>query len=171
MIFCLTVLNVSFCKIKRTNSLIQIKDVINRFEVSRATLHNWKKSKPKLYAYLLNYKKESDKANNLRDVNIVLEKYAKESIKPLFSYEEIFYMHAREFDLQDAQNMQKLFVKSCIKEMNEDFEFIINIYNKIKSLNIVERYILSLRLKKLKESKEHVTKEYIIHHFREFLKI
>lgn len=151
--------------------MIHVKDVINKFEVSRATLHNWKKSKPKLYTYLLNYKKDSDKANSLREVNIVLERYARESIKPLFLYEEVFYIHGREFDLQDVQNMQKLFIKSCAKEIDEDFEFIINIYNKINSLNIVEKYILSLRLRKLKESKEHISKEFITHYLKEFIVI
>lgn len=149
--------------------MIQIKDVINKFEVSRATLHNWKKSKPRLYAYLLNYKKDSDKANSLREVNIVLESYTKESVKPLFLYEEIFYMYGREFDLQDVQNLQKLFIKSCTEDMNKNFELIINIYNKISSLNIVEKYILSLRLRKIKESKEHISRELITHYLKEFI--
>jgi len=151
--------------------LIQIKDIVNKFEVSRATLRNWKKSKPNLYAYLFSYKKESDNADKLREINIVLEKYAKESIKPLFTYEEIFYIYGKIFELQDTKDIEKLFVESCAEDMNKDFEFIITIYNKIKNLNIVEKYILSQRLKKLKETKEKITKEYIIHNFREFLKI
>ena len=157
-----------FIKDRRSNSL-QIKDIISKFEVTRATLHNWKRTKPNLYDYLFAYKNQNNAQKHYRELTIILQKYAKESIDPIFSYEEIYFLYKKEFGLEDAQNLQSLFIHSCKDEFEDNFEYIIDIYNKIKNLNIVEKYILSSKLKKLKESREIITKGYIVHHFKEFL--
>lgn len=153
--------------------MIQIKDVIDRFEVSRATFHNWKKTKPNLYSYLLNYNDSTNiDGGKLREINIVLEKYAKESIKPIFTYNEISYICINELTFERIEDLEAAFIKFHINAISDNFDFIIEIYNKIKSLNIVEKYIFSERLrivnKKIKIKKEE-KKELLIHYFREFL--
>ena len=56
------------------NWMLSKKEISEKFEVTRTTLHNWKTTKPNLYNLLLN----SDGSNNeLREITIVLEKYSK----------------------------------------------------------------------------------------------
>lgn len=154
--------------------MIQIKDVIDKFEVSRATFHNWKKTKPNLYSYLLNYKDSNMEVGKLREINIVLEKYAKESIKPIFTYNEISFICTNELTFERVEDLEAAFIKSYKDTISDNFDFIIGIYNKIKNLNIVEKYIFSERLrivsKKIKIKKDE-KKELLTHYFREFIKI
>ncbi|MDP2894293.1 MAG: hypothetical protein Q8N78_08045 [Sulfurimonas sp.] len=154
--------------------MIQIKDVVDKFEVSRATFHNWKKAKPNLYSYLLNYKDSDIEVGKLREINIVLEKYAKESIKPIFTYNEISFICTNELTFERAEDLAAAFIKSHKDTISDNFDFIIEIYNKIKNLNIVEKYIFSERLrivsKKIKIKKDE-KKELLTHYFREFIKI
>jgi len=154
--------------------LIQIKDVVDKFEVSRATFHNWKKTKPNLYSYLLNYKDSDIEVGKVREINIVLEKYAKESIKPIFTYNEISFICTNEFTFERVEDLEAAFIKSHKDTISDNFDFIIEIYNKIKNLNIVEKYIFSERLrivsKKIKIKKDE-KKELLTHYFREFIKI
>ena len=64
------------------------KEITEKYEVTRTTLHNWKTTKPILYNLLLN----SDGSNNqVRELNIVLEKYSK-TINCNFLLEEIEYI-------------------------------------------------------------------------------
>ena len=57
------------------NWMLSKKEISEKFEVTRTTLHNWKTSKPNLYNLLLN----SDGSNNeLRELTIILEKYSKD---------------------------------------------------------------------------------------------
>ena len=64
------------------------KEITERFEVTRTTLHNWKTSKPNLYNLLLH----SDSSNNeLREITIILEKYSK-TIKSQFEIEEVEFI-------------------------------------------------------------------------------
>lgn len=67
--------------------MTSIKDIINKYEVSRATLHNWKTTKPNLYNLLLNLDGKNDE---LRELTIILEKYSK-TINPSFTLEDIFF--------------------------------------------------------------------------------
>ena len=68
--------------------MLKVKDVLEKYEVTRTTLHNWKTTKPNLYNLLLNPEDTNEK---LRDINIVLEKYSK-TIKSTFSEDDILFI-------------------------------------------------------------------------------
>ena len=46
--------------------MLKVKDVLEKYEVTRTTLHNWKTTKPNLYSLLLNSDGQND---DLRDKN------------------------------------------------------------------------------------------------------
>lgn len=145
------------------------KEITEKYEVTRTTLHNWKTTKPNLYNLLLN----SDGSNNqVRELNIVLEKYSK-TIRCNFFLEEIEYI--LNFDIEknfnEIEKLDTLFIESTSSDIKQNSEFILNIYQKIKSLNIVERYIFITRIKSVKKQKmkNSETQSVIKHYFREFL--
>ncbi|MFV7789570.1 hypothetical protein ACNO6Z_01820 [Aliarcobacter lanthieri] len=149
--------------------MTSIKDIISKYEVSRATLHNWKTTKPNLYNLLLNADGKND---DLRDINIVLEKYSK-TINSSFTFEDILFILELDLEnfVEEIEKLHTIYIEKTSKELNQNSEFILNIYQKIKSLNLVERYIFISRIKRVKWNKikemelETATK----HYFKEFL--
>ena len=96
--------------------MLSKKEISEKFEVTRTTLHNWKTSKPNLYNLLLN----SDGSNNeLRELTIILEKYSK-TINFSFSTEEIEYFLKLNLEnhkeYKKAKNKTKWF-KNCYKAL------------------------------------------------------
>jgi len=83
--------------------MLSKKEISEKFEVTRTTLHNWKTSKPNLYNLLLN----SDGSNNeLRELTIILEKYSK-SFDFDFAVDEIEYI--LKLNLENyLENIEKL---------------------------------------------------------------
>lgn len=58
------------------------------------------------------------------------------------------------------------------KELKENSEFVLAVYQKIQDLNLIERYIFISRIKSLRKEKIKQTdiKTAIKHYFKEFLK-
>ncbi|MGJ0338295.1 hypothetical protein [Aliarcobacter cryaerophilus] len=147
-----------------------IKDIINKYEVSRATLHNWKTTKPNLYNLLLN---SDGKNDELRDINIVLEKYSK-SIKSTFTIEDILFILKLNLEdyIDEVEKLHTIYIEKTSKILIRNSEFILDIYQKIQDLNLIERYIFISRIKSLRKEKIKQTdiKTAIKHYFKEFLK-
>ncbi|CAM3897285.1 hypothetical protein [Arcobacter cloacae] len=150
--------------------MTSIKDIINKYEVSRATLHNWKTTKPNLYNLLLNPEATNEK---LRDINIVLEKYSR-TIKCSFDEDDILFILNLTLEnfIDDIERLHTIYIEQTSKELKEKSEFILSIYQKIQNLNLIERYIFISRIKSLRKEKIKQTdiKTAIKHYFKEFLK-
>jgi hypothetical protein len=150
--------------------LTSIKDIISKYEVTRATLHNWKTTKPNLYNLLLNPEDTNEK---LRDINIVLEKYSK-TIKSTFSEDDILFILNLSLEnfVNEIEKLHTIYIEQTAKELKENSEFVLAVYQKIQDLNLIERYIFISRIKSLRKEKIKQTdiKTAIKHYFKEFLK-
>ncbi len=150
--------------------MTSIKDIISKYEVTRATLHNWKTTKPNLYNLLLNPEDTNEK---LRDINIVLEKYSK-TIKSTFSEDDILFILNLSLEnfVNEIEKLHTIYIEQTAKELKENSEFVLAVYQKIQDLNLIERYIFILRIKSLRKEKIKQTdiKTAIKHYFKEFLK-
>ena len=146
------------------------KEITEKYEVTRTTLHNWKTTKPNLYNLLLNSDGNNDQ---VRELNIILEKYLK-TIKSTFLVDEIEYI--LNFDIEknfnEIEKLDTSFIQFTSSDIKQNSEFILNIYQKIKDLNIVERYIFITRIKSVKKQKtKSIDIESLIkHYFKEFLR-
>lgn len=149
--------------------MTSIKDIITKYEVSRATLHNWKKTKPNLYNLLLNPEGTNEK---LREITIILEKYSKD-IKGTFLEDELLFILELSLEnyIDDIEKLHTIYIEQTAKKLQENSEFILSIYQKIQDLNIIERYIFISRIKSLRKEKIKSTniKIAINHYFKEFL--
>ena len=150
--------------------MTSIKNIISKYEVTRATLHNWKTTKPNLYNLLLNPEDTNEK---LRDINIVLEKYSK-TIKSTFSEDDILFILNLSLEnfVNEIEKLHTIYIEQTAKELKENSEFVLNVYQKIQDLNLIERYIFISRIKSLRKEKIKQTdiKTAIKHYFKEFLK-
>ena len=150
--------------------MTSIKDIISKYEVTRATLHNWKTTKPNLYNLLLNPEDTNEK---LRDINIVLEKYSK-TIKSSFDEDEILFILNLSLEnfVNEIEKLHTIYIEQTAKELKENSEFVLAVYQKIQDLNLIERYIFISRIKSLRKEKIKQTdvKTAIKHYFKEFLK-
>ncbi|WP_198306074.1 hypothetical protein [Arcobacter vandammei] len=149
--------------------MLRIKDILERYEITRTTLYNWKTTKPNLYNLLLNSDSKNDE---LRELTIILEKYSK-GINSNFFEEEIKFilkLNLEDF-IEDIEKLHTIYIEKTSKELKENSEFILGIYQKIQNLNLVERYIFISRIKQVKKSKikELELKSAINHYFKEFL--
>ena len=149
--------------------MTSIKDIISKYEVTRATLHNWKTTKPNLYNLLLNPEDTNEK---LRETNIVLEKYSK-TIKSTFSEDDILFILNLSLEnfVNEIEKLHTIYIEQTAKELKENSEFVLAVYQKIQDLNLIERYIFILRIKSLRKEKIKQTdiKTAIKHYFKEFL--
>ena len=150
--------------------MTSIKDIISKYEVTRATLHNWKTTKPNLYNLLLNPEDTNEK---LRDINIVLEKYSK-TIKSTFSEDDILFILNLSLEnfVNEIEKLHTIYIEQTAKELKENSEFVLAVYQKIQDLNLIERYIFISRIKSLRKEKIKQTdiNTAIKHYFKEFLK-
>ena len=150
--------------------MLKVKDILERFEVTRTTLYNWKTTKPNLYNLLLN---SDGNSSELRELTIILEKYSK-TIKSSFSIDEIIFildLNLEEY-VEDIEKLHTIYIEKTTKELKTNSEFILEIYQKIQNLNLIERYIFISRIKSVKKEKIKSTelKTAINHYFKEFLK-
>ena len=149
---------------------VKSKRYIRKYEVTRTTLHNWKTTKPNLYNLLLNPEDTNEK---LRDINIVLEKYSK-TIKSTFSEDDILFILNLSLEnfVNEIEKLHTIYIEQTAKELKENSEFVLAVYQKIQDLNLIERYIFILRIKSLRKEKIKQTdiKTAIKHYFKEFLK-
>lgn len=149
--------------------MLSKKEITENFEVTRTTLHNWKTSKPNIYNLLLNSKGFNDE---LREIKIILEKYSKTIVSD-FLLEDIEYVLslALENYLEDIEKLHTLYIEQTSKDLKQNSEYILSIYQKIQNLNIIERYIFISRIKSIKKQKikPNELRGAIKHYFQEFL--
>lgn len=144
--------------------MLKAKEISQLFEVQLNTLYNWKKSKPKLYAYLQN----ADYSSKIKDeINILLDFYSK-SINKNFTIKQIQVLIDADFELnsiEEVNDFETIFIKVNYKIVNSNPTKVLDIYNKLKELNIIEKYIL---YKKIYKARQH-KKSSITTYFKEFL--
>lgn len=147
------------------------KEITEKYEITRTTLHNWKTTKPNLYNLLLN----SDGTNSeIRELTIILEKYSKTIISD-FLIEDIEYILELKLEeyLEKVEKLHSFYIEESSNDLKQNSEFILSIYQKIQNLNVVERYIFISRIKSIKKQKikQIELRTAIKHYFKEFLKI
>ncbi len=126
------------------------KEISILFEVQINTLYNWRKTKPKLYAYLQNADYNSE-INN--EINILLESYGK-TISKNFTISEIDFLIKSDYELitiDEVNQYQDCFIKSNYKLLATNHKLILNIYDKIKDLNIIDKYLLYKKVYKVRQ--------------------
>ncbi|QKE28423.1 hypothetical protein AACT_1244 [Arcobacter acticola] len=147
------------------------KEITEKYEITRTTLHNWKTTKPNLYNLLLN----SDGTNSeIRELTIILEKYSKTIISD-FLIEDIEYILELKLEeyLDKVEKLHTIYIEQTSNDLKQNSEYILNIYQKIQKLNIIERYIFISRIRSVKKQKikQIELRTAIKHYFKEFLKI
>jgi len=144
------------------------REISDRFEVQINTLYNWQKSKPKLYAYLkhADYNKERNK-----EINVLLEYYAK-SISKNFSVEEIHYIINSDINphtIEQIDSLHKIFITLEAKNLSIKSDFLLGIYDKFHTMNIIEKYIFYKRVYRIRDKEKSFSKDKIELYFQEYL--
>ena len=140
------------------------KEISSLFEVQVNTLYNWRKTKPKLYSYLQN----ADYNSEINDeINILLESFS-ETISKNFSLEEIDFLIISDYELitiEEVNKFQEHFIKANYKILTTNHHLVLSIYDKIKDLNIIEKYLLYKKVYKVRQ----VGVEDRANYFKEFI--
>lgn len=126
------------------------KEISKLFEVQINTLYNWRKSKPKLYGYLQNADYNS-KINN--EINALLD-YFSNTLKKDFTLKEIDFLIISDFELtsiDEVNEFQDYFIKANYKMLTTKHKFVLTIYDKLKELNVVEKYLLYKKIYKIRK--------------------
>jgi hypothetical protein len=139
--------------------MLSNKEITQRFEVQLGTLYNWKKTKPKLFKYLQNADYNSDRNE---EINILLEHYLHKDIDKSFSRKQIEFLIASNLEIVDIEaidNIEIEFMRSQYKELAANAEFITAIYDKLKELNIIEKYILYKKIYRYRKDRNDLVLE------------
>ena len=150
--------------------MLTVKQISEKFDIPKSTLYGWQKEKPKIFEYLRDSNSNQD---ILRDLIVILEKYSK-TIKSTFSEDDILFILNLSLEnfVNEIEKLHTIYIEQTAKELKENSEFVLSIYQKIQDLNLIERYIFILRIKNLRKEKIKQTdiKTAIKHYFKEFLK-
>jgi hypothetical protein len=143
------------------------RQISENFEVQINTLYNWRKSKPKLYHYLQNadYNFEQSK-----EINVLLSRFAKD-INYDFAPDEILAFVESKFEaksIDDIENIERHFIKEHAKQLIKEGDFLLGIYNKLHSMNIVEKYIFYKRVYNLRTEQKKPELKHISEYFDVF---
>jgi len=148
--------------------MLNNREISEAFEVQINTLYNWQKAKPKLFKYLQNADYNSSRNE---EINILLSEYSKEITKG-FLVEDIEYIINSTMILntiEDIKNIHKIFISSEYKNILNLRDKILDIYDKLSQMNLIEKYILYKKVYKYRENSDKI--EYnIISFFNEFIK-
>ncbi|MEA3498041.1 MAG: hypothetical protein U9R16_03170 [Campylobacterota bacterium] len=154
--------------------MLSIKEMAEQFDIPKTTLYGWKTERPKVYDYLAN---SNDQYKKYREVNIFLDTYIKTANINIFTIQEIEYITTLNIlldDIQQMQNIHIIYINASTKIKKENDLFTLDIYNKLESLNLIEKYIFCDRLK-IFASKSKVKKDekmdLMEHYFKEFLEL
>ena len=111
-------------------------------------------------------KRSFDKINSIEIENIHIKKNLNDSIVVDFSKNDI------ENFVNEIEKLHTIYIEQTAKELKENSEFVLAVYQKIQDLNLIERYIFISRIKSLRKEKIKQTdiKTAIKHYFKEFLK-
>ena len=153
--------------------MLSNKEIIERFDIPKSTLYGWKTERPKVYEYLANADEQFSK---YREVNILLDRYIQTIPNvALFEYKELEYileLKLENLKIEELDNFHLKFIEKSIKIEKEPKTFALNIYKKLETLNLIEKYILNERIKivseKIKTKKEE-KESFIKHYLKEFL--
>ena len=153
--------------------MLSTKEITERFEVSRATLHNWKSTKPNLCNLL---KTADEQFTKYREVNILLDRYIQTVPNiEIFEYKELEYilqLNQENLKIEELDNFHLKFIEKSIKIEKEPKTFALNIYKKLETLNLIEKYILNERITTLSEkikTKKDEKESLIRHYLKDFL--
>jgi len=147
--------------------MLNNREISELFEVQINTLYNWQKTKPKLFKYLKNADYNSSRNE---EINILLSEYSKE-IQKDFIVDEINYIIKSSLELlsiEDVKSFAKLFMEKEYKNIPMFSKIILSIYDKLKVMNIIEKYILYKKIYKFRED-EKLQSQNIEIYFKEFL--
>ena len=153
--------------------MLSNKEIIEKFDIPKSTLYGWKTERPKVYEYLATADEQFTK---YREVNILLDRYIQTVPNiEIFEYKELEYILELKLEnpkIEELDNFHLKFIEKSIKIEKEPKTFALNIYKKLETLNLIEKYILNERIKivseKIKTKKEE--KESLIKHYlKEFL--
>jgi hypothetical protein len=147
--------------------MLSNRQISENFEVQINTLYNWRKSKPRLYRYLQNadYNFEQSK-----EINVLLSRFAKE-IHSDFTSEEILAVVESKFEaksIDDIENFERHFIKEHAKQLAKEGDFLLKIYNKLHSMNIIEKYIFYKRVHNLRAEQKKPELAHIQEYFDVF---
>lgn len=148
--------------------MLNNREISDRFEVQVNTLYNWQKSKPNLYSYLqhADYNKERNK-----EINVLLEYYSK-SINKDFSVEEIHYIINSDINphtIEEIEDLHKIFITLEAKNLSIKSDFLLKIYDKFHTMNIIEKYIFYKKVYRIRDKEKSYSKEKIEVYFKEYL--
>lgn len=148
--------------------MLNNREISDRFEVQINTLYNWQKSKPNLYSYLkhADYNKERNK-----EINVLLDYYAK-SINKDFSVEEIHYIINSDINphtIEEIEDLHKIFITLEAKNLSIKSDFLLKIYDKFHTMNIIEKYIFYKKVYRIREKESSYSKDKIELYFQEYL--
>lgn len=150
--------------------MLTVKQISEKFDIPKSTLYGWQKEKTKIFEYLRDSNSNQD---ILRDLIVILEKYSK-TIKSTFSEDDILFILNLSLEnfVNEIEKLHTIYIEQTAKELKENSEFVLAVYQKIQDLNLIERYIFILRIKSLRKEKIKQTdiKTAIKHYFKEFLK-
>ena len=150
--------------------MLSIKQISDKFDIPKSTLYGWEKERTKVFNYL---QQSSSNQDTLRELTIILEKYSKTIISDFLLEDIEFILNLNlENNLDDIEKLHTIYIEQTSKDLKQNSEFILSIYQKIQSLNVVERYIFISRIKSIKKQKikQNELRTAIKHYFKEFLK-
>ncbi|NWF67334.1 MAG: hypothetical protein HXX81_07710 [Campylobacterales bacterium] len=152
--------------------MLTVKEISEKFNVPKSTLYGWEKERKEVFDYLQN---SNDNHELLRELSILIEKYSK-SVCADFEIDEIEYVlnvGIENIKVDEIEKLHLIYSQLITKDIKQNGEFVLEIYQKLKNLNLIERYIFVSRIKSVKKlkAKNEDKKEAIMHYFKEFLKI
>ncbi len=142
------------------------RQISENFEVQINTLYNWRKTKPRLYAYLRNADYNFDMS---KEINVLLGRLAQD-IHATFTPEEILEVVASKLEaktLDDIEVIERLFIREHAKRLAKEGEYLLGIYNKLHALSLLEKYIFYKRVYNVRTE----NKEPELSHIREFFDV
>ncbi|MDD2652231.1 MAG: helix-turn-helix domain-containing protein [Sulfurimonas sp.] len=152
--------------------MLSIKEISQKFNISKSTLYGWEKERPEIFAYL---QRADYKYEELRNLVIVLEKYAK-TITPAFEFKEIEFILGLGFhatNMNNIENLHIIYSQAIVNHIKQKAAFVMPIYTKLERLNLIERYIFVNSCKeiaaKLPKMKKEEHNGLIMHYFRTFI--
>ena len=114
--------------------MLTIKEISEKFNISKSTLYGWEADRPELFTYL---QSANHSLEQLRDITIILDKFA-QNIDGEFTLEELEFLISLDLKISDIshiENLQDLYSSFIIKEIKEKSAFVMPIYGKLERLN------------------------------------
>lgn len=141
-----------------------IKEIIEEYEVTRATLHNWKNTKPKLYQLLRNANSNDDQ---LRELSIVLSQYEKR-IKPCFTCKEVVEIvktNIMPHSAEETLKLEYLFLHNVYAQLPSAMDKLMPLYTKLSILNPIEKYLFKTALKSVQAKQRKEPLDALVRHY------